>query len=100
MHTAVLDASLNRYGNTAFGTSSPNSYANTFQNLNALRVTGTKTALDGQPVPIFLLTSNAIGKTLSMKYAFPTQTGFNQDLFSNTLTKFDTTTKTFDDTTP
>ena len=93
-------ASLNRYGNTAFGTSSPDSYANTFQNLNALRVTGTKTALDGQPVPIFLLTSNVIGKTLSMKYAFPTSTGFNQDLFSNTLTKFDTTTKTFDDTTP
>ncbi len=93
-------SSLNRYGNTAFGTSSPNSYANTFQNLNALRVTGTKTALDGQPVPIFLLTSNAVGKTLSMKYAFPTSTAFNQDLFSNTLTKFDTTTKTFDDTTP
>jgi len=93
-------ASLNRYGNTAFGTSSAGSYANSFQNLNALRVTGTKTALDGQPVPIFLLTSNTVGKTLSMKYAFPTQTGFNQDLFSNTLTKFDTTTKTFDDTTP
>jgi len=93
-------ASLNRYGNTAFGTTSPNSYANSFQNLNALRVTGTKTALDGQPVPIFLLTSNAIGKTLSMKYAFPTESGFNQDLFSNTLTKFDNTNKTFDDTTP
>ena len=93
-------ASLNRYGNTAFGTTSPNSYANSFQNLNALRVTGTKTALDGQPVPIFLLTSNEVGKTLSMKYAFPTETGFNQDLFSNTLTKFDNTNKTFDDTTP
>ena len=93
-------SSLNRYGNTAFGTSAAGSYANTFQNLNALRVTGTKTALDGQPVPIFLLTSNTIGKTLSMKYAFPTQTGFNQDLFSNTLTKFDNTNSTFDDTTP
>ena len=93
-------SSLNRYGNTAFGTSAAGSYANTFQNLNALRVTGTKTALDGQPVPIFLLTSNTIGKTLSMKYAFPTPTGFNQDLFSNTLTKFDNTNSTFDDTTP
>ena len=93
-------SSLNRYGNTAFGTSAAGSYANTFQNLNALRVTGTKTALDGQLVPIFLLTSNTIGKTLSMKYAFPTQTGFNQDLFSNTLTKFDNTNKTFDDSTP
>ena len=93
-------SSLNRYGNTAFGTSAPGSYANTFQNLNALRVTGTKTALDGQPVPIFLLTSNDIGKKLSMKYAFPTQTGFNSDLFSNTLTKFDNTSLKFDDTTP
>ena len=27
-----------------------------------LRITGTKTALDGQQVPIFLLTSNEIGK--------------------------------------
>ena len=93
-------SSLNKYANTAFGTSSANSYANTFKNLNELRVTGTKTALDGQPVPIFLLTSNAIGKTLSMKYAFPTSTGFNQDLFSNTLTRFDNTNLTFDDTTP
>ena len=93
-------SSLNRYANTAFGTSASGSYANTFKNLNELRVTGTKTALDGQLVPIFLLTSNTIGKTLSMKYAFPTETGFNQDLFSNTLTKFYNTNKTFDDTTP
>jgi len=55
---------------------------------------------DGQPLPIFLLTSNAVGKTLSMKYAFPTETGFNQDLFSNTITKFDNSTTTFDKTTP
>ncbi|OUV60488.1 MAG: hypothetical protein CBC88_02320 [Candidatus Pelagibacter sp. TMED128] len=93
-------SSLNRYANTAFGTSATGSYANTFQNLNALRVTGTKTTLDGQPVPIFLLTSNTIGKTLSMKYAFPTQTGFNQNLFSNTLVRFDSNTIKFDDTNP
>ena len=93
-------SSLNRYGNTAFGTSAPSSYANTFQNLNALRVTGTKTALDGQPVPIFLLTSNEIGKKLSMKYAFPTQFAVSTELFSNTITKFDNGNITFDDTTP
>ena len=68
--------------------------------LNDIKVTGTKTALDGQQVPIFLMTSNEIGKTLRMNYAFPTETGFNQDLFSNTLTKFDNTNTTFDDTTP
>ena len=91
---------LNKYANTVFGTSATGSYANTFQNLNQLRVTGTKTALDGQPVPIFLLTSNEIGKKLSMKYAFPTQTSFNANLFSNTLVRFDGTNITFDDTNP
>ena len=92
--------SLNKYANTIFGTSSADSYANTFQNLNELRVTGTKTALDGQPVPIFLLTSNEIGKKLSMKYAFPTQFAVSADLFSNTITKFDSGNITFDDSTP
>jgi hypothetical protein len=93
-------ASLNKYANTVFGTSSADSYANSFQNLNALRVTGTKTALDGQPVPIFLFTSNEIGKKLSMKYAFPSQFAVSADLFSNTITKFDNTNLSFDDTTP
>ena len=92
--------SLNKYANTVFGTSSPYSHATTFQNLNELRVTGTKTALDGQPVPIFLLTSNEIGKKLSMKYAFPTQFAVSTELFSNTITKFDSDNITFDDTTP
>ena len=92
--------SLNKYANTVFGTSSADSYANTFQNLNNLRVTGTKTALDGQPVPIFLLTSNEIGKKLSMKYAFPSQFAVSADLFSNTITKFDSGNITFDDSTP
>ena len=92
--------SLNKYANTVFGINNPGSYANTFQSLNALRIEGTKTALDGQQVPIFLFTSNEIGKTLKMNYAFPTTIGFSQDLFSNTLTKFDSDTLTFDDSTP
>ena len=92
--------SLNKYANTVFGTNNPNSFANTFQALNAIKITGTKTALDGQQVPIFLLTSNEVGKTLKMNYAFPCEIGTNADLFSNTLTKFDNTNLTFDDTTP
>jgi hypothetical protein len=92
--------SLNKYANTIFGTNNPNSYANTFQALNSIKIQGTKTALDGQQVPIFLLTSNEVGKTLKMNYAFPTEIGTNADLFSNTLTKFDNTNLTFDDTTP
>ena len=35
-----------------------------------------------------------------MNYAFPTETGFNANLFSNTLTRFDSNTITFDDTNP
>jgi len=92
-------SSLNKYANTMFGTSNAGSYANTFQNLSALKITGTKTALDGTNA-IFLLTSNAIGRTLKMNYAFPTTTAISQDLFSNTLTKFDSDTLTFDDSTP
>ena len=90
--------SLNKYANTAFARNGSN--ASTFETLNALRVTGTKTALDGQQVPIFLLTSSAIGQRLKMNYAFPTETGFNQNLFSNTLVRFDNSNITFDDTNP
>mgnify|MGYP003318091021 FL=1 len=88
--------SLNRYANSAFGLTSPPSFANTFQNLNRLRVTGTKTALDGQPVPIFLLTSNKHGKNLSMKYAFPTIIRDEDGTFDSTTGKFSSTQITFD----
>ena len=86
--------------NTAFGTSSSNSYASTFQNLNALRIFGTKTALDGQTPPIFLLTSSEVGRKIKMNYAFPSQLAVSAHLFSNTLTRFDIDTVSFDDTTP
>ena len=92
--------SLNKYANTVFGNTNSGSGANTFENLNNLRIEGTKTALDGSIVPIFLLTSNEVGKRLRMKYAFPCEVASNKDLFSNTLTKFDLTSITFDDTTP
>ena len=35
--------SLNRFHNTVYGTSATNSFATTFENLNALRIRGTKT---------------------------------------------------------
>ena len=91
--------SLNKYANTVFGITNSGSGANTFQNLNDLRIEGTKTALDGSIVPIFLLTSNEVGKRLKMKYAFPCEIVSNKELFSNTLTNFDNTNITFDDTT-
>ena len=89
---------LNTYGNTLFGTSNPGSGI-TFQRLEELKIFGTKTSLDGKS-PIFLLTSNEVGQQLKMNFAIPSETAFNADLFSNTLTKFDRTDLTFDDTTP
>ena len=93
-------SSLNKYANTIFGINNSASNANSFENLSNLRIEGTKTALDGQQVPIFLLTSSDIGGKIRMKYAFPCEIGTNRDLFSNTITKFDSDLKTFDDTTP
>ena len=93
-------SSLNKYANTVFGTSNSDSNANSFENLNNIKIQGTKTALDGQTAPIFLLTSSSVGGTIKMNYAFPCEIGTNADLFSNTITKFDSDLKTFDDTTP
>ena len=90
---------LNRFANTIFGTQNPGSGI-TFQRLNEIAVTGTRTALDGDS-PIFLLTdpNNDTGNNMKMNFAFPSELAFNADLFSNTLVKFDNTSKTFDDTT-
>ena len=89
--------SLNRFHNTVYGTSSSNSFATTFENLNALRITGTKTGLDGQAIPLSCLIQRLV--KIKTNYAFPSQFAVSADLFSNTLTKFDNTNLTFDDTT-
>jgi hypothetical protein len=92
-------ASLNRFGNTAYGTSSTNSYATTFERLNELRVRGTKTSLDGTAIPLFMFSIDQ-AKQIKLNYAFPSQLAVSADLFSNTLTKFDSGLLTFDDSTP
>ena len=92
-------ASLNRFGNTAYGTSSPNSYATTFARLTELRVRGTRTSLDGQALPLFMFSIDQ-AKQIKLNYAFPTSTGVNANLFSNTLVRFDNDNITFDDTNP
>jgi hypothetical protein len=89
-------ASLNRFGNTVYGTSSSNSYATTFERLNELRVRGTKTSLDGQALPLFMFSIDQ-AKQIKLNYAFPSQFAVSADLFSNTLTKFDSGLLTFDD---
>ncbi len=92
-------SSINKHANTIFGTSSANSYANTFQALNSLRITGTRTDFDGQEVP-YSIFNTLLGGSLKTNYAFPTQFAVSADLFSNTITKFDNTNLSFDDTTP
>ena len=42
----------------------------TFERLNELRVTGTKTDLDGQEVPLIMFNSE-VGKAIKTNYAFP-----------------------------
>lgn len=90
--------SLNRFANTVFGSSNPNSKI-TFEILNDLKVFGTKTSLDGRN-PIFLMTSNSDGQKIKMNFAFPSMTFFSANSFDNVVIKFDDTDQTFDDTTP
>ena len=89
---------LNRFHNSVYGLSSTDSYANTFQNLNSIRYTGTKTDLDGQTLMLFSFTDN--GKQIKTNYAFPSQFAVSAHLFSNTLTRFDSDSISFDDDTP
>ena len=91
--------SLNRFHNTVYGTSAADSFATTFENLNNLRITGTKTEFDNQAVPLFMF-STEVGRSIKTNYAFPSQFAASAHLFSNTLTKFDSGLITFDDTTP
>ena len=73
--------------------------ANSFENLNNLRITGTKTEFDGQAIPLFMFNTE-VGKAIKTNYAFPSQFAVSAHLFSNTLIRFDNTNLTFDDTTP
>jgi hypothetical protein len=91
--------SLNRFINTAYGTSATASAAHSFENLNNLKIRGTKTGLDGQSIPLSFF-NTVVGQAIKLNYAFPSQLAVSKDLFSNTLTKFDTTNLTFDDSTP
>ena len=92
-------SSINRYANTVYGTSNAGSYANTFENLENLKISGTDTSFDGRN-GIFIFSSNENGRLLKTNYAFPSSLSFNAESFDNTLTRFDFDTITFDDTTP
>ena len=92
-------SSINKYGNTVYGTSNPSSNANSFENLENVKIIGTDTSFDGRN-GIFIFSSNENGRLLKTNYAFPSSLSFNAESFDNTLTRFDFDTITFDDTTP
>jgi len=89
---------LNRYANTIFNTSIGGT-GHTFEQLNNLKVFGTRTSLDGQG-GVFLMTSHPEGKKVKMSLAFPSFLTYSNNEFSNTVTNFSQTGPTFDDTTP
>ena len=61
--------SLNKYANTVYGTTNPNSHI-TFQVLGNLKIFGTNTALNETPA-IFTATSDPNGQKLKSNFAFP-----------------------------
>ena len=92
-------SSINRFGNTVYGVSNSGSNANSFENLENVKIMGTDTSFDGRN-GIFIFSSNENARLLKTNYAFPSSLAFNADSFDNTLTRFDFDTITFDDTTP
>jgi hypothetical protein len=89
---------LNKYANTIFNTSIGGT-GHTFEQLNNLKVFGTRTSLDGQG-GVFLMSSHPEGQKVKMALAFPSFLTYSSNEFSNTVTNFSQTGPTFDDTTP
>ena len=94
---------LNRFANTAFGTTTNTSGAQgssgiTFAVLSGIKVQGTRTSLDGQNA-IFLMTSNEDGRKLKTNFTIPTEVKriiFGSNSFDEDATSFDSDSVTFD----
>ena len=92
--------SINKYHNTVFrGSNRTNGSGITFETLGDLKVFGTNSSLDGQSA-IFRMTSDVNGRLVKCAFTFPADVTTSNNLFSNTLIKFDNTNLTFDDTNP
>ena len=95
---------LNRFDNTAFGTTAnttggaQGSSGITFEILSGIKVTGTRTSLDGSNA-IFLMTSNEDGRKLKTNFTIlsdVTRIIFGANSFDETQTTFDSTSVKFD----
>ena len=105
--------SINKYANTAYGVTGNRSggingtTGNTFNRLNELKITGTRSSLDGTTALLKMITGNAgggsneddFGRMLKTNFAFPTDITFpGEESFSGNTLKFDSTNKKFDKT--
>ena len=94
---------LNKFANTAFGTTANPSGAQgssgiTFAVLSGIKVQGTRTSLDGQNA-IFLMTSNEDGRKIKTNFTIPTEVKriiFGANSFDEDATTFDSSSIKFD----
>ena len=94
---------LNKFANTAFGTTANPSGAQgssgiTFAVLSGIKVQGTRTSLDGQNA-IFLMTSDEDGRKLKTNFTIPSEVRriiFGANSFDEDATTFDSTSVKFD----
>ena len=94
---------LNKFANTAFGTTANPSGAQgssgiTFAVLSGIKVQGTRTSLDGQNA-IFLMTSNEDGRKLKTNFTIPSEVKriiFGANSFDEDATTFDSSSVKFD----
>ena len=102
--------SINRFANTAYGVTGNRlggingTTGNTFNRLNELKVTGTRSSLDGTTAIFNMISGNNadeddFGFMLKTNFAFPTDITFpGEESFSGNTLKFDSTNKKFDKT--
>jgi len=104
-------ASINKWANTAYGVTGNRSggingtTGITFDRLNELKVTGTRSSLDGTTAIFNMISGNNaneddFGFMLKTNFAFPTDITFpGEESFSGNTLKYDSTNKKFDKTT-
>ena len=90
---------LNRFINTAYGVNANSTFSSsgiTIAELSAIKIQGTRTALDGTNA-IFLMTSSSAGQKIKTKFTIPAAIGeVDGDTFDETTTMFDSTSTKFD----
>ncbi len=90
---------LNRFINTAYGVNANSTFSSsgiTIAELSAIKIQGTRTALDGTNA-IFLMTSSSAGQKIKTKFTIHAAIGeVDGDTFDETTTMFDSTSTKFD----